>query len=91
MKSENYDANTVFLIQGLHPESHGMIHNFIYDSIRNTSFLIGETDSHFHPYWWEDGDPIWITAARQVATSSMYKKNMYTFYYLIILYLHDHQ
>ena len=51
---------------GLHTESHGMTGNDMYDVSRNESFLVGTNPEQFHTHWWDGGDPLWITAARQV-------------------------
>ena len=51
---------------GLHTESHGMTGNDMYDVSRNESFLVGTNPEQFHAHWWDGGDPLWITAARQV-------------------------
>ena len=51
---------------GLHTESHGMTGNYMYDVSRNESFLLGTNPEQLHAHWWDGGDPLWITAARQV-------------------------
>ena len=43
-----------------------MTGNDMYDVTRNESFLIGTNPEQFHAHWWDGGDPLWITAARQV-------------------------
>ncbi|XP_043856840.1 ectonucleotide pyrophosphatase/phosphodiesterase family member 5 [Dromiciops gliroides] len=52
--------NHYTLVTGLYPESHGIIANDMYDSIRNKTFSLEDMkiyDSEF----WEDAVPIWIT------------------------------
>ncbi|XP_041372311.1 glycerophosphocholine cholinephosphodiesterase ENPP6-like isoform X4 [Gigantopelta aegis] len=66
--------NYYSLMTGLYTESHGMTGNYMYDAVRNESFLIGKNPEQKHPHWWDDGDPIWVTATRQ-------KKNCYMFYW----------
>ena len=59
------DALT-FLLTGLYAETHGMIGNFMYDPKHKEYFLIGSNYEQFHGHWWNGGDPVWITARRQV-------------------------
>lgn len=58
-------VNYYSIATGLHPESHGIIDNFMYDTKYKTEFLIGENTDQYHPYWWDDGEPVWITAKKQ--------------------------
>jgi len=58
-------VNYYSLMTGLHPESHGMVDNYMYDERYNTSFLIGGNLDQYHSYWWNEGEPLWITAKRQ--------------------------
>ena len=45
-----------------------MVHNYMYDSIHNETFWVGRNPEAWHSFWWEGGDPVWITARRQVTT-----------------------
>jgi len=38
----------------------------MYDVRHNTEFLIGENPEQYHSYWWDDAEPLWITATKQV-------------------------
>ena len=46
---------------GLYPESHGIVANAMYDPVRNATFRKWSTET----FWWEGGEPIWITAEKQ--------------------------
>uniref|UniRef100_A0A8C9NAG7 Ectonucleotide pyrophosphatase/phosphodiesterase 1 n=1 Tax=Serinus canaria TaxID=9135 RepID=A0A8C9NAG7_SERCA len=50
-------------LQGLYPESHGIIDNKMYDPKRNTSFTL-KSEEKFNPQWYQ-GQPIWLTAMYQ--------------------------
>ncbi|CAH1792812.1 unnamed protein product [Owenia fusiformis] len=69
--TESY-PNYYSLMTGLYCESHGMIGNYMYDEIHNTSFLIGTNPEQNASYFWDDGDPLWITAKRQGLKSVMH-------------------
>jgi len=58
-------VNYYSLITGLHPESHGMIDNYMWDENHDEVFLLGENQDQYHPFWWNDGEPLWITAKKQ--------------------------
>ena len=59
--------NHYSIVTGLYPESHGIIGNQFYDPDlkANFSFYTGATDSK----WWQNGEPIWTTARKQVCYS----------------------
>lgn len=40
-------------VQGLYPESHGIVDNHFYDKTLKDSFSLGDTD----PKWWQ-GEPV---------------------------------
>ncbi|XP_041372194.1 glycerophosphocholine cholinephosphodiesterase ENPP6-like [Gigantopelta aegis] len=71
--------NYYSLMTGLYTESHGMTGNYMYDAVRNESFLIGTNPEQKHSHWWDDGDPVWVTATRQASIFN--KKNCYMFYW----------
>ncbi|OWK61806.1 Ectonucleotide pyrophosphatase/phosphodiesterase family member 1 [Lonchura striata] len=50
-------------LQGLYPESHGIIDNKMYDPKRNASFTL-KSKEKFNPQWYQ-GQPIWLTAMYQ--------------------------
>ena len=51
---------------GLYAESHGIVDNYMYDVKHDTEFLIGDNPEQYFSYWWNDGEPLWITASKQV-------------------------
>ena len=46
----------VFVLQGLYPESSGIVGNSMYDPSLNESFRIGSSTS-YNPHWW-GGEPV---------------------------------
>lgn len=58
-------ANYYSIMTGLYPESHGMIDNYMYDIKHDAEFLIGDNEDQYHSYWWDDGEPLWISAVKQ--------------------------
>ena len=53
--------------QGLHTENHGMVHNFMWDPLYpDQEFLIGGNEDQYNPHWWNDAEPFWVTAEKQV-------------------------
>ncbi|KAH9520355.1 Ectonucleotide pyrophosphatase/phosphodiesterase member 5 [Bulinus truncatus] len=45
---------------GLHPEVHGIVSNKMFDPEFNKTFSMKSTE----PFWWQYGEPIWITAVK---------------------------
>ncbi|XP_074646415.1 glycerophosphocholine cholinephosphodiesterase ENPP6-like isoform X1 [Tubulanus polymorphus] len=60
--------NYYSIMTGLYSESHGMVGNTMYDHVYGTKFD-GEA---LEPYWWNGGDPVWITATRQGRRCAMF-------------------
>ncbi|XP_074652631.1 glycerophosphocholine cholinephosphodiesterase ENPP6-like [Tubulanus polymorphus] len=60
--------NLYSLATGLYPESHGMIGNYMYDSVEDEHFKAKSTKS----FWWNGAEPIWITAKKQGKRSGWY-------------------
>lgn len=57
----------MYLLEGLHCESHGMVGNYMYDIQNNKNFLIGSNPDQSLPFWWDDAEPIWVTAEKMVS------------------------
>jgi len=51
-----FSNSAFYTLQGLYPESHGIVGNNIYDSKHNMSFSIGGSEK-FEPFWW-GGEPV---------------------------------
>ena len=56
----------VFKFIGLHPENHGMVENYMLDPIYNEEFRLGQNEDQFNAHWWDSGEPLWVTAEKQV-------------------------
>ncbi|KAL5010118.1 hypothetical protein ScPMuIL_012423 [Solemya velum] len=69
----NSYPNYYSLMTGLYAESHGMVGNYMYDEKHGTYFLIGTNPEQYHSYWWDDGEPLWVTAERQGQRVYMYQ------------------
>lgn len=54
----------VFILQGLYPESHGIIDNNIYDIDLNKHFSLSGTEK-FQPEWWK-GQPVGLPSIHGV-------------------------
>ncbi|KAJ8307573.1 hypothetical protein KUTeg_015657 [Tegillarca granosa] len=65
--------NYYSIMTGLHCENHGMVGNYMYDKKHNETFLIFENQPvSLHSYWWNDAEPLWITAEKQGKRAYMY-------------------
>ncbi|CAH1784004.1 unnamed protein product [Owenia fusiformis] len=53
---------------GLYSESNGMVSNYMFDPLDNTSFGMGNVE----PKWWDGGEPIWTTVMKQNKTSATF-------------------
>lgn len=53
------------LVTGLYPGRHGVVANSMWDPIRDSNFSLGNRDAVSDGYWYEAGEPIWVTAQRQ--------------------------
>ncbi|GAB1609322.1 bis(5'-adenosyl)-triphosphatase enpp4-like, partial [Argonauta hians] len=64
--------NYYTIMTGLYSNKHGFIGNTMYDPKHDTNFMGTGSYAQYAPYWWDDGDPLWITAKRQNKTSYFY-------------------
>jgi len=53
--------NHYTLVTGLRPENHGIVANWFWDPVHGEMFNMGRLE----PFWWEAGEPVWITAEKQ--------------------------
>jgi len=42
-----------------------MVDNYMWDPRHREEFLIGNNPDQYHSFWWDDGEPLWITATKQ--------------------------
>lgn len=56
---------------GLHPESHGIVANTMYDPVFRSWFRIRDTSAVRDGRWW-GGEPIWVTAEKQGQTAATF-------------------
>lgn len=63
--------NFYTLATGLHPDHHGLVYNTMQDpELPGRTFSMGARDEVMDPVWWNDGEPIWVTAERAGVTSA---------------------
>ncbi|GBN40866.1 Ectonucleotide pyrophosphatase/phosphodiesterase family member 6 [Araneus ventricosus] len=60
------------LVTGLYPESHGFVSNNIYDNTTGSVFEMMPSPGSDDVRWWNDAEPIWITAEKNNKKSAMY-------------------
>lgn len=64
--------NHYTLVTGLHPGNHGVVSNSMYDPEFGERFSMGNDDAVTDGKWWDDGEPIWVTAEQQGRTAATY-------------------
>ncbi|KAJ2551867.1 hypothetical protein EV175_003527 [Coemansia sp. RSA 1933] len=57
--------NHYTLVTGLYPGSHGIVSNTFYDTQLNSTFVYTDPARSSDPRWWDQAEPIWVTAERQ--------------------------
>jgi predicted AlkP superfamily pyrophosphatase or phosphodiesterase len=63
--------NHYTLVTGLRPDHHGLVHNIM--EIDGKTFGLGDRAQVKNPFWWEEAEPLWVTAGRAgLKTASMY-------------------
>ncbi|MBA3848780.1 MAG: alkaline phosphatase family protein [Opitutus sp.] len=60
--------NHYTLVTGLRPETHGIVANWFYDPATGGMFNMAKFETH----WWQDGEPVWITAEKQGVRSACF-------------------
>lgn len=53
--------NHYTLVTGLRPARHGIVNNHFHDPVSGRDFTKGSNES----FWWDQGEPVWITAEKQ--------------------------
>lgn len=64
--------NHYTLVTGLRPESHGIVSNWFWDPAFTETFGMSKDASNAEPRWWDQGEPIWITAEKQGVRSACF-------------------
>jgi predicted AlkP superfamily pyrophosphatase or phosphodiesterase len=63
--------NHYTLVTGLRPDHHGLVHNIM--EIDGKTFGLGDRAQVENPFWWEEAEPLWVTAGRAgLKTASMF-------------------
>jgi len=60
------------IVTGRHPGTHGVVANSMWDPIRDARFSLGNRDAVMDGYWYEGGEPIWVTAEKQGLTAAAF-------------------
>lgn len=54
-----------------------MVGNYMYDTTRDKNFMIGHNPDQGLSFWWDDAEPLWITAEKQVGEKRLvYEKEV---------------
>jgi predicted AlkP superfamily pyrophosphatase or phosphodiesterase len=66
--------NHYTLVTGLRPDEHGIVDNSMEDAARpGVVFRLSRPDIVHDPIWWDQAEPIWVTAEKQgVRTATMF-------------------
>ena len=66
--------NFYTLATGLHPDHHGLVYNRMRDpDLPGRTFTLGDRQEVMDRVWWDDGEPIWVSAERQgLATAVLF-------------------
>jgi predicted AlkP superfamily pyrophosphatase or phosphodiesterase len=64
--------NHYTLVTGLYPGHHGIVANNMYDPEMDASFSLGNQEAVTNGDWWDDGEPIWVTAEQQGLRAATY-------------------
>lgn len=58
--------NHYTLVTGLRPDHHGISGNSMIDPARpGQMFSLGDSKQSLDPFWWNEAEPIWVTAEKQ--------------------------
>jgi predicted AlkP superfamily pyrophosphatase or phosphodiesterase len=64
--------NHYTLVTGLRPEHHGIVSNYFYDPELQATFNKNLPGDNTDARWWQEGEPVWITAEKQGVRSAAY-------------------
>ena len=63
--------NHYTIVTGLRPDHHGIVDNNMEDAARpDERFSMGNASQALDPFWWDGGEPIWVTAEKQGVRSA---------------------
>jgi predicted AlkP superfamily pyrophosphatase or phosphodiesterase len=63
--------NHYTIVTGLRPDHHGIVNNNMVDpTIPGVEFRLGNASAVTDRRWWDDGEPIWVTAEKAGLTSA---------------------
>lgn len=70
----NTFPNHYTLVTGLRPDHHGITDNTLFDAARpGVKFSMGARDQVEDRFWWDGGEPVWVTAERAgMKTATMF-------------------
>ncbi|OBA23742.1 Phosphodiest-domain-containing protein, partial [Metschnikowia bicuspidata var. bicuspidata NRRL YB-4993] len=60
------------LVTGLYPADHGIVGNTFYDPLLKKQFINTNPDLGLDPQFWQGGEPVWTTAAKQGVRSAIH-------------------
>lgn len=60
------------VVTGKHPGHHGLVANSMWDPDRDARFSLGNREAVGDGFWYEGGEPIWVTAENQGVTTATY-------------------
>jgi predicted AlkP superfamily pyrophosphatase or phosphodiesterase len=60
------------LVTGRHPGTHGVVANNMWDPRREDTFSLGDREAVNDGFWYQGGEPIWVTAEQQGLTAATY-------------------
>lgn len=61
----NTFPNHYTLVTGLRPDRHGVVNNTMEDPALPGGFSLGKREALVDGRWWNDAEPLWVTAERQ--------------------------
>ena len=65
--------NHYTLVTGLRPDRHGIVDNTMEDPVLPGRFRVRDKDKVTDRRWWDDAEPLWVTAKRQgLRTATMF-------------------
>lgn len=60
------------LVTGLHPGTHGIVANNMWDPRREAKFSLGNREAVNDGFWYQGGEPIWVSAEQQGLIAATY-------------------